>query len=58
MKVTIRDSKILKTLDFNEVAQHLQKTGWYEKEKFTTTWVRFGDLKIAIQAKNLRFYCL
>ncbi|NJM61709.1 MAG: hypothetical protein HC849_18350 [Oscillatoriales cyanobacterium RU_3_3] len=33
MKVTIRDSNILKTIDFNEVAQHLQKKGWHETGK-------------------------
>lgn len=33
MKVTIRDSQILKTIDFNEVAEYLQKTGWHQTGK-------------------------
>ena len=33
VKVTIRDSQIIKTLDFNKIAEHLQKTGWQETGK-------------------------
>jgi len=30
MKVTIRDSQILKTIEPSKLAEHLQTTGWHQ----------------------------
>jgi len=31
MKVTVRDREVFKTIDFQEIAAHLQSKGWQEK---------------------------
>ncbi|HAA31673.1 MAG TPA: hypothetical protein DCE56_33180 [Cyanobacteria bacterium UBA8553] len=43
MKVTIRDSQILKTIEPDKLAEHLQKTGWHQDRPLnenSVIWVK------------------